>query len=149
MTYDGAPHTATGTATGVNGESLGGLDLNSTVHTAVGTYPDTWTFTDSTCNYSNASGTVVDTINPAPAPQPYKLVKEVELVPVTKLVKVTELVPVVKLVNLRSAHLTRVFSEFPSSHQNKTVWMGCGNGRTSAGTRSGGLSIPATRDCRT
>ena len=50
---------------------------------------------------------------------------------------------------LRSAHLTRVFSEFPSSHQNKTVWMGCGNGRTSAGTRSGGLSIPATRGCRT
>jgi hypothetical protein len=40
------------------------------------------------------------TFNPAPAPQPYKLVKEVELVPVTKLVKVTELVPVVKQVKV-------------------------------------------------
>ena len=44
--------------------------------------------------------------------------------------------------NLRSAHLTRVFSEFPSAHQNKSVWMGCGNGRTSAGTRSGGSRSP-------
>ena len=40
------------------------------------------------------------TFNPAPAPQPYKLVKEDELVPVTKLVKVTELVPVVKQVKV-------------------------------------------------
>src|SRR5208337_1777131 len=28
------------------------------------------------------------------------------------------------------------------------VWMGCGNGMTSAGTRSGGFSIPATRSYR-
>jgi len=30
----------------------------------------------------------------------------------------------------------------------KTGWMGCGNGMTSAGTRSGGLSIPAPRGYR-
>ena len=30
-----------------------------------------------------------------------------------------------------------------------TMWMRCGNGRTSAGARSGGLSIPATRGYRT
>ena len=30
-----------------------------------------------------------------------------------------------------------------------TMWMICGNGRTSAGARSGGLSIPATRGYRT
>jgi len=45
------------------------------------------------------NGTVdIGAFESQPAPQPYKLVKEVELVPVTKLVKETELVPVVKLV---------------------------------------------------
>ena len=38
VTYDGNPHTATGTATGVNGESLSGLDLSGTTHTNAGTY---------------------------------------------------------------------------------------------------------------
>jgi len=51
--WDGAAHTATGTATGVLGESLVGLDLSSTTHTAVGTYADTVTFTDVTGNYKN------------------------------------------------------------------------------------------------
>ena len=83
MTYDGAPHTAIGTATGVNGQSLSGLDPSGTTHTGAGTYHDTWTFTDTTGNYNNASGTVVDTINPAKS---YKLVKEAVMVPVTKLV---------------------------------------------------------------
>jgi len=61
--YDGNPHTATGTATGVNSESLSGLDLSGTTHTNVGNYPgDPWTFTDVTGNYNNANGTVDDVI---------------------------------------------------------------------------------------
>jgi Bacterial Ig-like domain (group 3)/IPT/TIG domain len=62
VTYDGNAHTATGTATGVNGETLSGLNLSGTTHIKVGTYSDTWTFTDTTGNYNNASGTVTDTI---------------------------------------------------------------------------------------
>jgi hypothetical protein len=62
VTYDGNAHTATGTATGVKGESLNGLNLSATTHTAAGVYNDTWTFTDGTGNYNNASGTVFDTI---------------------------------------------------------------------------------------
>ncbi|MGB9205395.1 MAG: Ig-like domain-containing protein [Terriglobales bacterium] len=62
VTYDGNAHTATGTATGVKGESLNGLNLSATTHTAAGVYNDTWTFTDGTGNYNNASGTVLDTI---------------------------------------------------------------------------------------
>ena len=66
VTYDGNPHTATGTATGVNSESLSGLDLSGTTHTNAGNYPgDPWTFTDVTGNYNNASGTVDDVINQA------------------------------------------------------------------------------------
>jgi len=61
--YDGNAHTATGTATGVNGETLSGLDLSGTAHTNAGTYSDTWTFADTTGNYNNASGTVTDTIS--------------------------------------------------------------------------------------
>jgi hypothetical protein len=61
--YDGNPHTATGTATGVNSESLAGLDLSGTTHTNVGNYTgDQWTFTDVTGNYNNANGTVDDVI---------------------------------------------------------------------------------------
>ena len=63
VTYDRNAHTATGTATGVNGETLSGLDLSGTTHTNAGTYSDTWTFTDTTGNYNNASGMVTDTIN--------------------------------------------------------------------------------------
>jgi hypothetical protein len=63
VTYDGNPHTATGTATGINNESLSGLDLSGTAHTNAGTFTDTWTFTDSTGNYNNANGTVMDMIN--------------------------------------------------------------------------------------
>src|SRR5262249_7108181 len=61
--YDGAPHTAMGTATGVEGESLSGLDLSGTTHTNVGSYAtDGWTFTDATGNYNYASGKVSDSI---------------------------------------------------------------------------------------
>jgi hypothetical protein len=66
VTFDGQAHTATSTATGVNGEDLrAGLDLSSTTHTSAGSYSDTWTYTDSTGNYNNAGGTVSDSIQPA------------------------------------------------------------------------------------
>jgi len=66
--YDANPHTATGTATGVNSESLTGLNLSGTTHTNAGTYTgDAWTFTDVTGNYNNASGTVDDAISQAPS----------------------------------------------------------------------------------
>ena len=54
--YDGAAHTATATATGVNGENLiAGVNLSGTTHTSIGIYTDTVTFTDSTGNYLNAT----------------------------------------------------------------------------------------------
>src|SRR5439155_9598870 len=63
VTYDGDPHSATGTAKGVKNEILTGLDLSGTTHTNAGTYAsDPWTFTDTTGNYNNASGTVSDSI---------------------------------------------------------------------------------------
>ena len=63
VTYDGASHIATGTATGVLSENLSGLVLTSTTHTNAGDYAsDAWTFTDVTGNYNNASGTVHDSI---------------------------------------------------------------------------------------
>ena len=63
VTYDSLSHTATGTATGVLNETLTGLDLSATTHTNAGSYPiDTWTFTDVTSDYNNASGTVTDSI---------------------------------------------------------------------------------------
>ena len=65
VTYDGNAHTATGTATGVKGESLIGLNLTSTTHINAGTYAtDAWSFTDVTGNYNNAGGTVTDKIAP-------------------------------------------------------------------------------------
>ena len=63
VTYDGAAHTATGTAKGVLLENLSGLVLSGTTHTAAGTFAsDAWTFIDVTGNYNNASGTVSDAI---------------------------------------------------------------------------------------
>jgi hypothetical protein len=67
VTYDGNSHTATGTAKGVLDEALSGLDLSGTTHTAAGSYPDTWTFTDVTGNYNDDSGTVNDSIGKADA----------------------------------------------------------------------------------
>lgn len=68
VTYDGSAHTATGTATGVNGEDLSGLlDLSGTTHTNAGTYStDAWSFTGDT-NYNSDGGTVTDSIGKADA----------------------------------------------------------------------------------
>ncbi len=64
--FDGAAHTATGTAKGVLDEALSGLDLTGTTHTDAAGYPtDPWTFTDATGNYNNATGTVADAIAPS------------------------------------------------------------------------------------
>jgi hypothetical protein len=60
--FDNAAHTATGSAKGVLGEPLSGLNLSGTTHTLVGAYTDNWNFTDSTGNYQNANGTVNDSI---------------------------------------------------------------------------------------
>ena len=65
VTYDGGTHTTAGSATGVLGESLTGLDLSGTTHTNAGTTTDTWIFTDSTGNYNNATNTVSDQISQA------------------------------------------------------------------------------------
>jgi len=67
VTYDGNAHSATGTITGVKGESLGGLDLSATTHVNADSYTDTWVFTDSTGNYNSTSGTVNDVISKATA----------------------------------------------------------------------------------
>ena len=68
-TYDGNPHTATGTATGANGEDLSkDLDLSKTTHTSANNYPnDPWTFHDPNGNYQDAAGMVNDKINQATA----------------------------------------------------------------------------------
>ena len=63
--YDGAWHNATGSATGVNG-ALNGLTVNG-AHINAGYSTDSWSFTDSTGNYNNASGQFGDTIAKANA----------------------------------------------------------------------------------
>ncbi len=56
-TYDGAPHGATGTCTGVVGEDLSAdLDLGASFTDVPGGTAD-WTFTDTTGNYNDDSGT--------------------------------------------------------------------------------------------
>lgn len=68
VTYDGSAHAATGSCTGVQNESLSGLDLNGTTHTNAGFYTDPWTFTDVTGNYNDITdGTVTDIIDKADA----------------------------------------------------------------------------------
>jgi hypothetical protein len=68
VTYNAAAHTATGRATGVNGEDLtAGLNLTGTTHTNAGDYPsDTWSFSGGT-NYNDANGIVHDIIDKANA----------------------------------------------------------------------------------
>jgi MBG domain (YGX type)/Galactose oxidase, central domain/Kelch motif len=78
VTYDVNPHTAAGSATGVGGVALAGLDLSHTEHTNAGTYAaDYWTFTDQTGNYiSIAATTINDVIKQANANivvTPYKV----------------------------------------------------------------------------
>jgi hypothetical protein len=67
LTYDGLPHSAEGTCTGVLGEALDGLDLSASTHTEAGNYTDPWTFTDQTGNYNDAIGSVNDLIGKADA----------------------------------------------------------------------------------
>jgi hypothetical protein len=63
VAYDGAAHTATGTAKGVLNENLSGLNLSGTTHTNPGDYQtDSWIFTDVTGNYNNTNGRVHDSI---------------------------------------------------------------------------------------
>ena len=65
-TYNGNAHTATGSAIGVQGESLSGLVLSGTTHISAGNYAgDLWSFADLTGNYNNATGTVHDSIGEA------------------------------------------------------------------------------------
>jgi hypothetical protein len=65
VAFDGNPHTATGTATGIGSVDLSGLlDLSGTTHTDVGIYADSWSF-DGDVNYNSASGTVTDSITAA------------------------------------------------------------------------------------
>jgi hypothetical protein len=59
--FDGQPHSATYTITGVNGQSgavVGTVDVSGTTHTEPATYFDTWTFTG-TSNYNNIGPTGV------------------------------------------------------------------------------------------
>jgi hypothetical protein len=68
VTYDGGSHTASGSATDVNGSALpaGDFNLTATTHTTAGTYSaDAWSFHDPSDNYLDASGTVSDRISPA------------------------------------------------------------------------------------
>ena len=70
VVFNDQAHTATGYALGVNGSPLAGLNLSGTVHLGgyyTNTFHDRWTFTDTTGNYNNTSGTVVDTIRANPA----------------------------------------------------------------------------------
>jgi hypothetical protein len=64
--YDAAAHGATGTATGVGGVTLAGLDLGASFTNVPGGTAN-WTFTDATGNYNNASGSVPVDISKADA----------------------------------------------------------------------------------
>jgi len=67
MTYDGAAHTATATATGVGSPAAdlsAQVTLTGTTHTDAGTYSDSWTFAGGD-NYNDANGTVSDEIKKA------------------------------------------------------------------------------------
>ena len=56
VVYDGNPHFAIGSAIGVKGESLTGLDLGASFTNVPGGTAN-WTFTDVTGNYNDQSGT--------------------------------------------------------------------------------------------
>ena len=66
VTYDGDEHGASGTATGVKGEALAGLDLGATFTNVPGGTAN-WTFTDETGNYNDDDGSVAIVINKADA----------------------------------------------------------------------------------
>ena len=67
VTYDANAHTASGSCIGVGGSTVGTLDLSGTTHTNVGTYTDSWSFSDSSGNYASQSGSVTDAITPGQA----------------------------------------------------------------------------------
>jgi len=61
--YDGTLHTASATATGLGGASVGSFILTGTQHSDAGTYnADAWSFSGGT-NYNDKNGTVDDKIN--------------------------------------------------------------------------------------
>jgi hypothetical protein len=64
--YDGLAHGATGTATGVGGESLAGLNLGASFTNVPGGTA-TWVFTDVTGNYNDATGTAAIVLSKANA----------------------------------------------------------------------------------
>ncbi|CAA9358369.1 MAG: filamentous haemagglutinin family outer membrane protein [uncultured Chloroflexia bacterium] len=66
FTYDGNPHGATGTATGVKEEALSGLNLGASFTNVPGGTAN-WTFTDATGNYNNATGSAQIVITKANA----------------------------------------------------------------------------------
>jgi len=73
VTYNGQPHTATGTVTGVNSVLPNSDLVLNTTHINAGVYTDTWTFSDP--NYVSQSGKVTDIItSPAKANPPIALV---------------------------------------------------------------------------
>ena len=65
-TYDAAAHGATGSAKGVQAETLAGLDLGASFTNVPGGTAN-WSFTDTTGNYNNATGTAPIVINKATA----------------------------------------------------------------------------------
>ena len=69
VVYNGLPHSASVTVTGVNwetGTTVGTVDVSGTTHTDAGTYNgDVWTFTGT--NYNSSSGVVNDAIARADA----------------------------------------------------------------------------------
>ena len=66
VTFDGNSHTASGSCVGVLGETLDGLSLTGTTHTAAGDYPnDPWSFVDETGNYEDKGGAVGNVIERA------------------------------------------------------------------------------------
>ena len=64
--YNGAAHGASGTATGVGGAALTGISLGASFTNVPGGTAS-WTFTDVTGNYNNATGTAAIVINKATA----------------------------------------------------------------------------------
>ena len=67
VTYNGGPHTATGTAIGVGGVDFSAsFNFTGTSHTDAGDYPaDAWSFSGG-MNYNDRSGTVHDHVDKAP-----------------------------------------------------------------------------------
>ncbi|MEN9667608.1 MAG: hypothetical protein RLZZ326_3971, partial [Planctomycetota bacterium] len=75
LTFDGLPHVATGTATGIYGEDLSsGLILGSTAHIDAGTYVDRWQFISPNPNYADVTSTPMVTWldDDFPAQYPYR-----------------------------------------------------------------------------